>query len=569
MALLHGFSLYPDRNSIGPVIGTLHTPVSHCLYLAVAGFHSPTYALLAGSLLTLLLVVVPLGLVLLRASEGTHDRLFVAAAAFVFCGFLIMQAPGTFHTATMIHTDAAALAFATLACGVFCSPRKPITVPQVWLAGVACVLAAGSKQTMAPIVLAIALYLGVGTGVRLLAHFGAAVLAGGAVLLGAILAFVPAHAFLFNTVTLAAHRPLKGGYIDLLVRSYREGKLDALPSLFPILLLAGCQWMAGEGRPDLREFVRANRWLVFALAAAALIPVTVKAIVTAGTDVNHLGLLLYLLFAAAGLAIEQCLTQPDNSFLRGSGWMCAALGISIGIAPGAARSLPSRLRDVHRNATETALHYELRHPGRAYFPCNPMAGLLSEGRAYHVDYSVYDREIAGYPLTSHQFEAGLPSGFTTIAIPPGELPLSSALRNMLQRYAQVGDIELPGWTVYRRQQPPAMVPMMSDGSAPDATAALRRFIGQILLAGEEPHEGPALFGDLIAGDPAQRRIGVLKGIEDRTSTESTAGRAEIHAARIQRVDGRGVAQHVQVAVALRQTLGIQLGEVSRISPLSP
>ena len=180
MALLHGFSLYPDRNSIGPVIGTLHTPVSHCLYLAVAGFHSPTYALLAGSLLTLLLVVVPLGLVLLRASEGTHDRLFVAAAAFVFCGFLIMQAPGTFHTATMIHTDAAALAFATLACGVFCSPRKPITVPQVWLAGVACVLAAGSKQTMAPIVLAIALYLGVGTGVRLLAHFGAAVLAGGA-----------------------------------------------------------------------------------------------------------------------------------------------------------------------------------------------------------------------------------------------------------------------------------------------------------------------------------------------------------------------------------------------------
>jgi len=27
-----------------------------------------------------------------------------------------------------------------------------------------------------------------------------------------------------------------------------------------------------------------------------------------------------------------------------------------------------------------------------------MASLLSEGKAYHVDYSVYDREIAGYPL---------------------------------------------------------------------------------------------------------------------------------------------------------------------------
>jgi len=471
LALLHGYSLYPDRNATGPVIGTLHTPVSHCLYLAAAGFHSPTAALLSGSLLTLLLVFIPLGWVVLRATEGARDRLLVSAAAFLFCGFPIMQAPGTYHTATMIHTDAAALAFATLACGIFCNPRKPITVPQAWLAGAGCVLAVGSKQTMAPIVLAVALFLAVAAGARLLAHFGAALLVGGAVLLAAILAVVPAHDFLFNTVTLAAHRPLKYGYFGLLGESYRAAKQDALPAVFPMLLLAGCQWMQVGRRPHLRDFVRSNRWLAFALAAAALIPVTVKAIVTVGTDVNHLGILLYLLFVAAALSIEQCFADPDNSFLRVSAWICAALGILIGIAPGAALSLPSRLRDVHKNAAEAALHYELRHPGRAYFPCNPMASLLSEGKAYHVDYSVYDREIAGYPLTSPQFEAGLPSGFTVIAIPPGERPVSRALRDMLQRFALVPDNELPGWTVYRRQPPPAMAPMMRNGSAPDATAA--------------------------------------------------------------------------------------------------
>jgi hypothetical protein len=450
MALLHGFSLYLDRNAIGPVIGTLHTPVSHCLYLAVTGFHRPTDALLAGSFLSLLLIFVPLGWVLLRASEGARDRLFVATAAFLFCGFLILQAPGTFHTACMIHTDAAALAFATLACGVFCNPRKPITAPQVWLAGAGCALAVGSKQTMAPIVLAVALFLGVTAGAKLLAHFGAAVMVGGAVLLGAILALVPAHAFLFNTVTLAAHRPLKNGYIDLLVKSYREGKLDALPALFPILLLVVCQWIAAERRPDLRGFVLANRWFAFALAASALIPVTVKAIATVGTDVNHLGLVLYLLFVAAGLAIEQCIADPNNSFLRGAAWMCAALGISVGIAPGTLLSLPARLRAAHSNAPEAALRYELRRPGRAYFPCNPMVSLLSNGKVYHVDYSVYDREIAGYPLTAHQFEAGLPSGFKFVAIPPGEQPQSSALRHMLESYERVADKELPGWTVYER-----------------------------------------------------------------------------------------------------------------------
>jgi hypothetical protein len=154
----------------------------------------------------------------------------------------------------MIHTDAAALAFTTLACGVFCNPRKPIAAPQVWLAGVGCVLAVGSKQTMAPIALAIALYLAVTAGAKLLGHFVAALLISGAVLVGTILAIVPARAFLFNTITLAAHRPLKDGYLDLLVSSYRAGKLDSLPALFPILLLIGWQIFGAEPRPGLREF---------------------------------------------------------------------------------------------------------------------------------------------------------------------------------------------------------------------------------------------------------------------------------------------------------------------------
>jgi len=88
------------------------------------------------------------------------------------------------------------------------------------------------------------------------------------------------------------------------------------------------------------------------------------------------------------------------------------------------------------------LRYELRHPGRAYFPYTPLATLLASGRVYHVDFSVYDREIAGYPLTSHQFAAGLPSGFEVVAIPPGVSRRSSALRRMLERYAPVTDVEL-------------------------------------------------------------------------------------------------------------------------------
>src|SRR5262245_24518311 len=44
-----------------------------------------------------------------------------------------------------------------------------------------------------------------------------------------------------------------------------------------------------------------------------------------------------------------------------------------------------------------------------------------------------------------------------------------------------------------------------------------------------------------------------------------AGRAEIHAARVQRVDGHRIAQHVHVAVALRQALSERLPLVSTSS----
>ena len=135
---------------------------------------------------------------------------------------------------------------------------------------------------------------------------------------------------------------------------------------------------------------------------------------------------------------------------------------------------------------------------------------------------------------------------------------------------------------------------------------------EILLAGEEPHERPALLRDVVADRAAQHRIARLERVEHAsaaspgrrlraaprpltsrqrpqvrrqddadhdsvcTSTESTAGRsrtigaqlvaavgrgvdlsagrAEVDAARIERIDGHRVAQHVHVAVALRQTL---------------
>src|SRR5437588_7444032 len=44
---------------------------------------------------------------------------------------------------------------------------------------------------------------------------------------------------------------------------------------------------------------------------------------------------------------------------------------------------------------------------------------------------------------------------------------------------------------------------------------IRRLMGQILLAGEEAQERPALLRDLVADRPAQHRKACLKRVEDR------------------------------------------------------
>ena len=44
---------------------------------------------------------------------------------------------------------------------------------------------------------------------------------------------------------------------------------------------------------------------------------------------------------------------------------------------------------------------------------------------------------------------------------------------------------------------------------------IRRLMGQILLAGEEPQERSALPGDMVADRPAQHRVASLERVEGR------------------------------------------------------
>jgi hypothetical protein len=438
LAVARGLPLYPGHDSAGGVIGTLHTPISHVFFIPAALLPDPTAAILAGSFLAVLAVFVPLAWVLFRNGPAGY-----AMFCFLFAAFLLIQSPGTYHVLFFIHADAPAVGLATLGCGLLMRPAG-WKRSHFWLAGVAAAASVGCKQTMAPVVFAVALYLLVAVGWRAMVHFLGASAVAGAFLLTLMLTVWPAHDVLFNIWTLASSRPMKAAALPLLMESYRSTRLDALPALLPLLFLSAYTW-----RSNIRQFALENRWLVFALCGLFMLPVSLKAMVTIGSGINHFGVVLYFFFAAAALALQTHLTDQDRA-LRLSTRFFLALGILVGLAPGLVLTLVPGVRNLRGSPLHTAIAYNHKHPGRAYFPWNPAVGLLDDHRLYHLDPALYDREAVGYGLTRQQLESGLPKQFDIVAVPPGEQLTSWALLELTATYHPVIDPELPGWTVFAK-----------------------------------------------------------------------------------------------------------------------
>src|SRR5213080_404519 len=100
---------------------------------------------------------------------------------------------------------------------------------------------------------------------------------------------------------------------------------------------------------------------------------------------------------------------------------------------------------------------------------------------------------------------------------------------------------------------------------------IRRFVGQILLAGEDPHERSALLREVVADRPAQHRIAGLERVEDRALRDPTLD-IELHLA----VDVRQLPQmcrehhadHGSVWTSTESTAGRSRTMGAQLSPVS-
>jgi hypothetical protein len=437
LSLAYGYPLYPGEHALGPIIGTMHAPLGYVVYTCLAVFKDPVAALLAGCALSALLYFIPLLWIHLR---GGHGARLSGAYGFLACAAIVLASPGSNYSSLNIHVDAAALSAAVLAAGILATARGPMNTGLLASSALLSVMSVFAKQTMAPVPVALACFLLFAEGPRRFARYlllqaASCALAGGAVLA----AFRPPRDLLFNTYTLATHLRGPEGTARLLDGLYDERvTLAALVPVLAVLLIGLLFGATGS----LRSTLHANPWLVFLFAAVFQIPFSLRGWTTSGGDFNHLGVVT--LFVALTVTTALVMNPPIPVLVQ------RALLVGIIVA---ALSFPWQLaRDLAQlpnSPAEIAFQYEKHNPGRAFFPMNPLAALLADGKPTHFAFALYDRERAGFPVTTEQFAAGLPPHYRLIAYPPSyDSPPSRPLARLLESMQAVKEPGLEGWRVF-------------------------------------------------------------------------------------------------------------------------
>jgi len=438
-SLAYGYHLYPGEHALAPIAGTLYSPIGHLLYAGLSFLRDPTEAIVAACALSMALYFAPLWWVHLRAAGVSR---LIGVYGFLACAALVLASPGTNYSALSVHVDASAVAASVLAAGIVATGRVPLSRRALAVSAALAVMSVACKQTMAPVPVALAVFLlladGPNTFVRYLVfELAAAAAIGGAILL----LFRPPRDLWFNVYWLATHRPTVGGLPRMLegLAAERLGLGPVIPALIALAVMA---WISRTG--GWRAILATNRWLVFLLAALFQAPFALKAWVTAGGDYNHLGAVTLFVTLAATVG----LTTATGSALTGLVQRALLVGIVVATLP-FPWNLRHALATIRDNPSEVAFRYEASHPGRAYFPLNPLVPLLASGRLTHFDVSLSERAEAGRPITPAQFAAGLPAHFALVAWPSTYPPPGSpSVIRLLQSMRRVHEPGLEGWHVY-------------------------------------------------------------------------------------------------------------------------
>ena len=179
-------------------------------------------------------------------------------------------------------------------------------------------------------------------------------------------------------------------------------------AFFAVLLVALVDALL-MNRPGRRWPRRA--WAAWFLLAVCLLPTASIGRTKVGGEVNHESFVVFYLAAAVVCWLVSLTLDRGRAF---PARLAGALAVLVAVNSPRVLDYPG-WRAAWDNQNEAAYRYDVRHPGEVYFPWNPLTSLLAEGKLYHFDYGVFDRNLGGARVSAGQVGEFLPSRRPVIA----------------------------------------------------------------------------------------------------------------------------------------------------------
>ena len=410
VGLFHGYPLYSPIDT-GPINGWLHGPVAPILWSPAALADSPQPALAIAAAINLGFLLFPLLYASTRFSAGP---VLPRLSGFVYGAAAILLVYPTWYMASVLCSDAIAVALGLGSCLVLMGGATPGT-RRLALAALLGVLAAWTKQTEAPLVLAQLAWLLWVHGWRTSLRYGALFAVILAAAAAAVFGLMRPRDVILNMWTIPSSQKLTGSWaaagtetVDFL----RYTLAFSVPCLLALL----------PGDSATRPGPRIGRVVALPLAAAlVMLPLGVMAAMKVGGDRNSIHSVYYLAGAAIVAIAQVWSPTPPRAFVLRGAALLAAVATAV-LALRLMADYPNMSMLPPRCLSQQAWIFSREHPGQTYFAQDPLSTVMAEGRMYHFDYAVLDREHAGIVTSARHIREGLPEAPLAVVYPRTEDP---------------------------------------------------------------------------------------------------------------------------------------------------
>ncbi len=441
IGLFHGQPLYSPEHS-GAINGWLYGPVAALVWTPAALAGSPLPALTIAALINQLFLLTPLLVAALRLAPART----AGWLAFAFGAAALLQVYPTWYMASALNVDAIAVGLGAGSCLLLLTDQPP-SRRRLGLAAALSVLAVWTKQTEAPLVLAQAGWLWLRHGRATTRSFLLAYAVALLVAAGVFATAFPVSDLIFNLWTVPSAHALPGGWRAAWAEVTDLGRYSML---FWLPCAAGL-WIRFRDRPAAETAT--GRWhpLLLPLAAAGvLLPTGIMAAIKIGGDRNSLHSVYYLALAAVCALAQGWPTAAHRRALAQAGIILLLTAGAAVLAVRQVAGYPQLTMLPSRCLSEEAWSHARAHPGRVYYPWDPLASLMAESRAYHFEYGVIDRILAGRPPDETHIRRHLPGEFEQMIYPNADHQQTMRLRYLTEyRFATA----TADWLIFRQNPP--------------------------------------------------------------------------------------------------------------------